>query len=59
MSRQARVQIQIGKNEMLIIKSEYVGTYTMAELREALGGERSMSEPSQQLPTATKTHTDA
>lgn len=42
---------------MLIIKSEHIGTYTMAKLREALGGENSMSKPCQQLP-ATK-HTDA
>lgn len=37
------------KNEMLIIRSKRAGTYTMAELTEALGGENSMSKPSQQL----------
>lgn len=37
------------KNEMLIITIQHVGTYTMAKLTEALGGENSMSEPSQQL----------
>lgn len=42
---------------MLIIKNEHIGTYTMAKLTEALGGENSNSEPSQQLP-ATK-NTDA
>lgn len=42
---------------MLISMSEHIGTYTMAKLTEALGGESSMSEPRQQLP-ATK-HTDA
>lgn len=42
---------------MLIIKSERTGTYTMAKLTDALGGENSMSEPRWQLP-ATK-HTDA
>lgn len=56
-SAKTDVQMKIRKNEMLIIKSEYIGTYTMAKLTEALRGENSMSESSQQLPT-TK-HTDA
>lgn len=34
---------------MVIITSQHVGTYTMAKLTEALGGENSVSEPSQQL----------
>lgn len=45
------------KNDVLIIKSEHISTYTMAKLTEALEGENSMSKASQQLPT-TK-HTDA
>ena len=39
------------KNEMLINMSEHISTYTMAKLAEALGGQNSMSKPSQQLPT--------
>lgn len=45
------------KNDVLIIKSVHISTYTMAKLTEALEGENSMSKASQQLPT-TK-HTDA
>ncbi len=39
-SAKTDVQIKMWRNEMLIIKSKHIGTYTMAKLTEALRGER-------------------
>lgn len=54
-SAKTDVQIKMRRNEMLIIKSEHIGTYTMAKLTEALRGRQQHVRATPTI-TSNKTH---